>query len=79
MALDPTILKARLLQAQTAYHALQTGAMRAKVDHNGTMIEFVKADADKLKGYIEDLEGQLAEGVAPPMRRRALRQVFDYR
>ena len=65
-------LQQRLDAAREAYHKLQTGSLREVVDHNGTRIQYSRTDVEKLKAYIQELEGDLADGIAPPRRRRAI-------
>jgi len=54
-------LKARLQEAETAYHQLVTGQMASVVvDQNGERVEYVRANASRLKAYIEELRNQIA-------------------
>lgn len=70
--IDPAVLQARLAAAEAAYHALRIGSLREVVDHNGTRIQYSRADADKLKGYIEELQNDLNATAAPRQVRRAI-------
>lgn len=57
-------LLARLTEAESAYHRLQTGvAARVIVDQNGERVEFVSTTAGRLAAYIQDLKRQL--GILP--------------
>lgn len=47
--------------AKKQYHLLRTGrAASVIVQENGERVEFTKADANKLAGYIVELEGKIA-------------------
>jgi hypothetical protein len=49
-----------LAEARTAYHALMTGtSARVVLDQNGERVEFTAANAQKLYGYIMEMERQL--------------------
>ena len=70
--IDTIVLQTRLDAARIAYHNLQTGAMRETVDHNGTRIQYTRADATKLKAYIDELENLLDVQQMPQTRRRMI-------
>ncbi len=70
--IDAVTLQARLDAARTAYHNLQTGSMREKVEHNGTSITYSRADVAKLASYIDELESSLDATANPPARRRMI-------
>jgi hypothetical protein len=62
-------LTARLAEAKTALHELQTGRMaRVVVDQNGERVEFNMTSADRLRAYVSDLEAQVAAGAVPRSR-----------
>ena len=67
-------LKARLSEAETAYHNLLLGlSHRVLVDFNGARVEYTAANRASLAGYISSLKFQLGEcapGGAPggPLR-----------
>lgn len=69
---DLVLAQARLVEAQAAYHKLQTGSLRETVDHNGTRIQYTRADAMKLKEYIAELESAIAAASSPARRRRVI-------
>lgn len=51
----------QLAAARAAYFNLVTGkAVKVVIDQNGERIEFVAANADRLRAYIADLEAQIA-------------------
>jgi hypothetical protein len=66
--LDPAyrvVLEARLLDAETKYHALMTGSqLKVFVDQNGERMEYNSASALQLSKYISELKRQLGIGAA---------------
>lgn len=70
--IDPITLQARLTAARDAYDRLLTGGMREKIDHNGTSITYSRADAGKLKDYIDELASSLDATQSPQLRRRMI-------
>lgn len=51
----------RLVEAQTAYHALQTGSAVERVrDSNGDEVTYTRANISRLARYIEDLKAEVA-------------------
>lgn len=57
-------LKARLSEAEKAYHELVTGAgVRTLVDQSGERIEFQATNLPRLLAYIQTLKVEL--GIAP--------------
>ncbi len=68
MATDPTILTARLAEAETQYHQLMLGQVaRVFVDQNGERVEYTATNAGRLMSYIQDLKRQLGELSTGPM------------
>lgn len=61
-------LQARLVEAQDAYHALNTGAQAVTLAQGDQRIAFTPADVDKLRTYIRDLQSaiSIASGSAVP-------------
>lgn len=56
-------LKAKLIQAEQAYHNLMTGqSARVFVDQNGERIEYTAINARNLQAYINTLKSQIASG-----------------
>ena len=49
-----------LSEAQTAYHALNTGTQTVSVGTGDTRVTFTAATVDKLKQYIADLQAAIA-------------------
>lgn len=76
MTFDLAVTEQRMLEAQTAYHKLQTGSLREVVDHNGTRITYTRADATKLKEYISELQSAIDAATCPRRRRRVIIPVF---
>lgn len=76
MPIDVALLQQRLAAAEDAYHKLRTGSLREQVDHNGTRIQYTRADADKLKGYIGELESEIDITTMPRNRRRVIVSVY---
>jgi hypothetical protein len=67
----------RLVEAEAAYHALQTGKAVARVrDSNGDEVTYTTATVSRLRQYINDLKAEIAGAlrVAKP-----LRPVFNFR
>lgn len=52
-------LQQMLAEAEAAYHALMTGSMAVSVTKDGRRVDFSRADADKLRNYIDNLKAQL--------------------
>ncbi len=52
-------LENMLAEAEAAYHALLTGQMAVSVTKDGRRVDFTRADIDKLRNYIDDLNTQL--------------------
>lgn len=66
-----------LVEAENAYHALQTGASVVEAqDSNGERVRYTSANASRLKAYIEDLKLQIA-GLATTASRYPLRPVWS--
>lgn len=49
-----------LTEAQTAYHALNTGTQTVSVGTGDTRVTFTAAEVGKLKHYIADLQAAIA-------------------
>lgn len=59
---DCSTIDARLAEARSAYHALQTGeAVSRVVDQNGESIQYTRAGLVSLTAYIRSLENEKAE------------------
>lgn len=69
MATDPAVLQQRLDEAEAALHKLLTGSHVERVDYDGRMISYSKADMGTLQTYIARLKSDLGQSVKP---RRAL-------
>jgi hypothetical protein len=70
-------LNEQLSAARSAYHLLMTGqAPKVIVDQNGERVEFVAANADRLRQYIMSLEAQVAAGASFPRNPRPLMPFF---
>lgn len=66
-----------LAEARSAYHELMIGNQAVEVrDSNGESVRFTRADADRLRGYIKELEAQLAAENGTAMPRRPMRLQF---
>lgn len=66
-----------LSEAQDAYHELMIGNKPVEVrDSNGESVRFTRADADRLRGYIKELEVKLAAENGTVERRRPMRLQF---
>ena len=73
---SPT-LQQRLDEAKSAYHALLLGAAVREVrDSNGESIVYTQANRDALRGYIADLEAQIAASSGSPRTRAPMRFIF---
>ena len=74
MAADIATLRQRLAAAEAAYDQLMTGGATVKLAHMGKLMEFKPTEAGMLKGYINDLNGQIAAltgiGFGRPRSRR---------
>lgn len=59
-----------LTEAQTAYHALNTGTQTVSIGQGDTRVAFTAAEVDKLKQYIADLQAAIAllSGITRPRR-----------
>ena len=70
-------LNEQLTAARLAYHQLMTGvAPKVIVDQNGERVEFVAANADRLRQYIVSLESAIAAGVSVSRNPRPLIPFF---
>lgn len=61
----------RLVEAEAALHALNTGQAVARVqDSNGEAVTYTTANAGRLRAYINDLKAEIAgtSRVAKPFR-----------
>lgn len=61
----------RLVEAEAAWHALNTGQSVARVrDSNGDEVVYTPASASRLRSYINDLKAEIAgtSRVAKPLR-----------
>lgn len=56
---DTATLQTRLLEAELAYHRLQTGVAEVEVQHDNMQVKYTMASVDKLRLYIADLKAQL--------------------
>lgn len=66
-----------LAEAKAAYHELMIGNQAVEVrDSNGESVRFTRADASRLKGYIKELEAQIAEENGTAVPRRPMRLQF---
>lgn len=73
--MDLATLQARLSEAESAYHALMTGAREAEVQGpEGMRVKYTEAKAGDLQAYIGDLKTQIVQagGSVSGLRRRAL-------
>ena len=67
------IYSRRLLDAQTARHALLTGtAVEQFVDQNGEQVKYSKMNVGKLEEYIAELEGILNPSLLRQRMKRPL-------
>ena len=71
-------LAERLVEAEAAYHALQTGSGVVEVrDSNGESIRYTQANASRLRAYILDLKQQIAaEAAGKAVQVGPLRPIF---
>ena len=62
----------RLDEARNALHELMTGTAAVEIrDSDGSSIRYTRADATRLRGYIKELEAEVAGSTADkrhPMR-----------
>lgn len=65
--IDPSVLQARLTDAQDAYHALAVGGQTVSVKLGDKAVAYTPATLDKLAAYIRELQAAL--GITPPMGR----------
>lgn len=66
----------RLVEAETAYHALQTGQAAVEVrDSDGSLVRYSAANTSRLRQYIADLKAEIA-GTTATARRAPMRPVF---
>ena len=74
MPADLATLQLRLAAAETAYDELMVSGATVKLAHMGKLMEFKPTEAGVLKGYINDLNGQIAAltgvGLGRPRSRR---------
>jgi hypothetical protein len=63
-----TVLQARLIEAQDAYHALNTGQQTVSISAGEKRLVFTAAEVDKLRTYIRELQGAItiAMGIPDP-------------
>ena len=61
-------LQEKLLQAENAYHSLQTGTMAVSIMKDGRRVDFNRANIHQLKNYIDELKVSL--GTTNTRRRR---------
>lgn len=60
---DLTTLQTRLLEAELAYHRLQTGTAEVLVEQGGEVsmkVQYSLTSVDKLRTYIGELKNQIA-------------------
>ena len=70
-------MQAWLVEAEVAYHDLQTGkSMVEAQDANGERARYTAANASRLWAYIQWLKSQIA-GTATTASRRPLRPIFS--
>lgn len=66
---DLVLVRARLVEAEAAYHSvLMGGAVKVVVDQNGERIEFTAVNTSKLAAYILYLKSLLGEGDSTPLQ-----------
>ena len=58
--IPPATLQSRLVEAQDAFHALQTGQQTVSLTIGDKRMAFTPADTDKLRAYIRDLQTAIA-------------------
>lgn len=61
---DLATLQSRLTDAESALHALMTGAKVARVGGGGESVDYTPADAGRLASYIASLQRQIARAKA---------------
>ena len=49
--MDTTLLRNRLIEAETARHKLLTGSMRERISRGGTDITYTRADIARAEGH----------------------------
>jgi hypothetical protein len=59
-----------LTEAQTAYHALNTGTQVVSIGEGDTRLTFAATEVSKLKAYIAELQSALAALGAGSLRRK---------
>lgn len=52
-------LQQKLLEAENAYHSLQTGTMAVSIMKDGRRVDFNRTNIHQLKNYIDELKGLL--------------------
>ena len=52
-------LQDKLMQAEDAYHKLQTGTMAVSIMKDGRRVDFNRTNIHQLKNYIDELKSQL--------------------
>lgn len=62
---DQATLSRWLAEARDAYHLLQIGRRSVLIRHGLKTVEYQRADAERLRAYIAQLESQLAGGGRP--------------
>lgn len=69
MAISTEVLRARLEEAETAYHSIVLGgAVKVVVDQNGERIEYTAASRASLLAYIMYLRQQLGDATPGPLQ-----------
>jgi len=58
---DLATLQARLIEAETAYHKLLTGAQEVEVEHGDMRLKYANSvtQLERLLGYINNLKAQI--------------------
>jgi hypothetical protein len=71
---DLATLQARLAEAESAYHALLTGALQVEIEHGDMRTKYQASAKGELAAYITDLKAQIAAagGTVTGERRRGL-------
>lgn len=59
METNPMTLIEKLTEAKAAYHQLMTGKKVVRLQKDGRMVDYGRANVHELRNYISDLEGQL--------------------
>ncbi len=57
---DQATLETRLAEAETALHALTTGARTASVSVEGRTVTYARTEIDALRSYVQDLRARIA-------------------